>query len=65
MFPVPNHRDDLPEKEWVLGVVNGSEAKAYRLSALPVGEVVPDWVGGSDVEVSFNPATQQALRASD
>jgi len=61
MFPVPNHRDDLPEKEWVLGVVNGAEAKAYRLSALPVGEGVPDWVGGSDLEVSFNPATQQAL----
>lgn len=60
LFPVPVHRDELPQKEWVLGVVNGSEAKAYRLSALPLGRVVSDMVGGSNLEVSFNPATQDA-----
>lgn len=60
LFPVPTFRDDLSDKEWVLGVVNGSEAKAYRLSALPVGLAVSDMVGGSDIEVSFDPATQAA-----
>lgn len=61
IFPVPTHRDELPTKEWVLGIVIGAESKAYRLSSIPTGKVISDMVGGSDIEVSYDPATQQAL----
>jgi hypothetical protein len=61
MFPVPVHRNELPNKAWVLGIINGGEAKAYLLSALPAGEAVSDVVGGSNLELSFDPATQEAL----
>jgi hypothetical protein len=27
MFPVPAHRDEVPNKEWVIGVVNGATRK--------------------------------------
>lgn len=34
MFPVPKHRDELPEKAWVVGVVVDGKAHAFPLADL-------------------------------
>jgi hypothetical protein len=58
MFPVSRHREDLPQKEWVLGVIINDEAKAYRLDALPPNQTIQDSVGAVPIGVIYDPATR-------
>ncbi len=51
MFPVPTHREDLPGKAWVAGLVIGGKAKAYALASIPDGEWIEDRIGGVEVRV--------------
>jgi hypothetical protein len=57
MFPVPETRDDLPNKTWVAGILVNGEAKAYSLDALASldGEPYEDQVGGEAIVVKHDP----------
>lgn len=56
MFPVPKHRDELPNKEWVVGVVVNGVAKAYPLKYLAELEdgILSDSVGQSPVTIRYD-----------
>jgi hypothetical protein len=45
MFPVPQAREELPNKAWVIGIVIGGKAKAYPLNGLPTDSPIKDQVG--------------------
>lgn len=36
MFPIPKHNEALPEKEWVVGVINDGKAVAFPLAQGPL-----------------------------
>ncbi len=54
MFPVPITRRELPNKEFVLGVVIDGKAKAYPLKKLPDGEIISDQIGKQDVKIKWD-----------
>lgn len=54
MFPVPHTRKELPNKEWVIGVIINGQASAYPISDLPSGDELTDTVGGETISVSYN-----------
>jgi hypothetical protein len=60
MFPVPTHRNELPRKEWMLGVIVDGVAHAYPLKSLPPGQVVRDAVNADALEITFHPDSQLA-----
>lgn len=52
---------DLPEKELVLGVEVDGAAKAYPFSVLKKSDLpVKDTVGGKEIEVHFDPESEEA-----
>lgn len=60
MFAVPEHRDDLPKMQRVLGVVIDGQAKAWQLDAL--GEQpVTQQLGGVTLKVSYDARSQRPL----
>lgn len=60
MFPVPTHRNDLPKKDWVLGVIVDGVARAYPLKSLPPGQTVRDEINSAALEITFHPVSQLA-----
>lgn len=54
MFPVPNNRDDLSNKTWVLGVIIDSIAKAYDVSKLPNNIDIKDKIGNTNIIIKYN-----------
>lgn len=54
MFSVPQHRKELADKEWVIGVVVDGKAKAYPVKRLASGLVFEDTVGGKRLSVSYD-----------
>ena len=57
VVPVPHHRKELPNKEWVVGVIVGNQAKAYPVTALPPNnQAVTDLVAGQALKVSYDRA---------
>lgn len=63
MFPVPQTRRELPNKEKVIGVIFGNEAKAYPLARLPA-QAITDTVGGQQIKVHYE-ADKQAVRITN
>ncbi len=61
MFPVPTHRTELAQKEWVIGVLVGGAARAYPIRSLPANQVVRDQVNHATLEISFDPVSQLAV----
>lgn len=59
MFPFPSIRNELPKKEWVLGVLVDGVACAYPILALPANESVHDEVNGIALEISYDTDSQQ------
>jgi hypothetical protein len=59
MFPVPSHRTELPEKEWVAGVVVGGVAKAYPLRLLPANGTIQDNLNDTELDVLYDPSSQR------
>ena len=60
MFPV-GHRDSrLHPKAWVLGVIIGSQAKAYPLDRLVNGEVLEDMVGNQSIHILYDASARSA-----
>ena len=57
-FGVPENRLELPSKEWVVGVLLGSNAGAYPLRSLEATSGIIDRLGDRNVRVSFDPVTQ-------
>ncbi|CCN36404.1 conserved hypothetical protein [Vibrio nigripulchritudo SFn27] len=53
MFPVPNTRDELSQKEWVVGVIVDGKAKAYPISELESNPEFSDTLGGKKLEVRY------------
>ena len=64
MFPVPQTRRELPNKEWVLGVVINGNAQAYPVDQLPDKDAVEAEVGGQRIQVIWN-ATERRPRVVD
>ena len=54
MFPVPNNRDDLSNKTWVLGVIIDGIAKAYDVSKLPNNIEIKDKIGNTNIIIKYN-----------
>ena len=52
VFPVPQYRDELPQKSKVVGVIVNGVAKAYPLKGLPAS--LSDTVGDRDIVVRYN-----------
>ncbi|THB72549.1 MAG: DUF3179 domain-containing protein [Gammaproteobacteria bacterium] len=61
MFPVPQTRKELANKEKVLGVIINGKPKAYPLSGFKVGQVVKDDLGGVKISVSYDGDRQYPL----
>jgi len=64
VFPVERHRDDLPAKEWIYGVVVNGTAKAYIADALPDRSTIADTVGARRILLRHEKASL-ALRVTD
>lgn len=58
-FPVPRHRTELKDKEWVLGVVNNGEAKAYPRAEMEQ-MTIKDEIGGDEIEIVYLQKNQNA-----
>ncbi len=58
MFPVPTHRNELPKKDWVVGVIVDGLARAYPLKSLPPGQAVRDEINSAALEITFHPGSQ-------
>lgn len=54
MFPVPQTRRELPNREWIIGVVINGQAKAYPANTLPTNQVLNDTVGGKKISLSYD-----------
>jgi hypothetical protein len=63
MFPVPTHREDLPTKEWVAGVIVDGSPMAYPIAALRADEDgrVEDEAGGVPLVVSYEADAQRVV----
>jgi len=59
MFPVPRTRTELPNKEWVIGVLINGKAKAYPVKRLPDGQPIDDEVGGSTLTLRWDAQSRQ------
>lgn len=64
MFPVPENRNDLPDKEWVIGIIINGKAKAYPVKALPSGKPVNDSIAGESLEILYD-AQSKHTRVKD
>ena len=60
MFPVPHHRNELPLKEWVLGVVVKGVAKAYPIRLLAQVGAAEDTIGSQRLVVAYDSASRRA-----
>ena len=60
-FPVTKHRDDLKNKEWVVGVVVEGLAKAYPIAELEkMGSAsLADTLGGVSLSISYDAKAQR------
>lgn len=61
MFPVATYRNELPKKDWVIGVIVDGVARAYPLRHLPGNQTVMDEVHIAALEITFDPVSQQAV----
>jgi len=55
MFPVKKYRDELKNKEWIVGVLVDGVAAAFPLEELEDQETVKARVGESPIHVTFDP----------
>jgi len=62
MFPVPKYRDELKNKEWVLGILIDGHAKAYPIEALETLGSVPlkDTLGATPLTIAYDKERQWA-----
>lgn len=58
-FGVPIHRQDFDNKDFVLGILVGNQAKAYALERLPTDRAVTDVIGDAALRISYDPASQE------
>jgi hypothetical protein len=54
-------RPDLPEKEWVWGIIVGDVAKAYKLAALPNDQPIFDTVNGVELKLVLNAVARSVV----
>jgi hypothetical protein len=53
------YRDELPNKEWVIGIVLHGVAKAYPVGTLPPDTPLPDEIGAQKITISYDPAARR------
>ncbi len=61
MFPVPQTRKELANKEKVIGVIINGKAKAYPLSKFKAERKVEDEIGGIKIAVSYDGEKQHPV----
>ncbi|MCH7911300.1 MAG: DUF3179 domain-containing protein, partial [Candidatus Hydrogenedentes bacterium] len=61
-FPAPKYRDELGNKEWVVGVIVNGSAMAYPVEELKelAGTPLDDTLGGVDIRIVYDEAKQWA-----
>jgi len=59
VFPVPEYRTELSNKDWILGVIIGREAKAFVLEKLATVGSVKETLGGKRIEIAYDAASRQ------
>lgn len=60
MFPVPMRRKDLPEKEWVVGILVNGVPKAYPVAWFTAKTTFQDRLGDTAIEFSYDPVSRHA-----
>lgn len=60
MFPVPQTRRELRNKEWIVGIILGGTAKAYPLEQLP-SNPVKDRIGKHEITVRHDAAARRPV----
>jgi len=58
MFPVPTQRDELPRKEWAVGIIVGGEAMAFPLEKLKTRPKLTLPVVGTQIRVNYDPNSE-------
>jgi len=58
MFPVPHHRKELRNKEWIVGIILDGTAKAYPVSAMPEAPI-KDRIGQHEITLRYDRASRQ------
>jgi hypothetical protein len=61
LFPVSKTRNELPGKEWVIGVVINGEAKAYPANELPPDREFTDLLGGRTISIRYSPDSRYPI----
>jgi hypothetical protein len=56
-FPVPKHRAELGDKEWIVGIIVNGQPKAYPAARLP--QKLTDKVGGQTIHVTHERANNE------
>ncbi|MBI4662921.1 MAG: DUF3179 domain-containing protein, partial [Verrucomicrobia bacterium] len=52
------HRKELDNKAWVLGIVVAGQPKAYPIDQLQHKKSITDEIGGTRIEVTYDPVTR-------
>jgi len=56
MFPVAQKRNELAKKDWVIGVIMKSQAKAYPVTLFSDEKHIKDSIAGEEISISYNAA---------
>lgn len=59
LFPVPYTRKELPNKDWVIGVLIDDQAKAYPVKHFLKKNTLQDNLSGKQIRVHYDVATRQ------
>lgn len=60
MFPVPETRDELKLKSWVLGIIIDGQAKAYAMDDLAKNKHLKDKLGAKQISITYDPKSKYA-----
>ncbi len=58
-FVVPENRSELADKSWILGLIQGNQAKAYPINSLTLRGVIRDKFAGRNLEIRINPGSEE------
>lgn len=61
LFSLFSSQPDGGDKEWVVGVVQGGKARAYRVEAVRNGPFLEDRLGGHRLRIELEPKTDQII----
>ena len=61
MFPVPDSRKELPDKDKVIGLIINGKAKAYPTKRLLKENTIIDSIDKTKITIQYNPSTKSTV----